>query len=93
MCRRRGILAHQPNASLPINTTPPIDVMLVMPVMFVITIPQPKHGVDVNLPGTGPGSAKIRDQNHISIDAAGAIRRNGATMIACPGIDGYRDLI
>lgn len=34
-----------------INTTPLIDVMLVLLIMFVITIPVVTHSVDVDLPG------------------------------------------
>lgn len=34
-----------------INTTPLIDVMLVLLIMFVITIPVATHSVDVDLPG------------------------------------------
>ena len=141
MRRRRSIFRTSPNAGPLINTTPLIDVMLVMLVMFVITIPPPTHSVDVSLPGTEPGSAEIHEENRISIDRAdvirwngeavdlaqlgqlvkasadraepvtllfepdararylrvdqaiGAIRRNGGTTIAFPGIDGYRDLI
>ena len=47
MRRRRSIFRADPNGSPDINTTPLIDVMLVMLVMLVITIPPPTHKVDV----------------------------------------------
>ena len=58
------------------NTTPLIDVMLVMLVMFVITIPPPTHKVDVTLPA-GPAPFEVRDENRVSIDTSDIIRWNG----------------
>jgi len=76
MRRRRSIFRTDPNADPIINTTPLIDVMLVMLVMFVITIPPPTHSVDVTLPA-GPGPFEILDRNRITIDTADVIRWNG----------------
>ena len=60
-----------------INTTPLIDVMLVMLVMFIITIPPPTHMVDITLP-TGPDvPGKILDKNRVTIDTSDIIRWNG----------------
>jgi biopolymer transport protein ExbD len=36
------------------NTTPLIDVMLVLLIMFIITIPVATHSVNVNLPAATP---------------------------------------
>jgi len=80
MRRRRSIFRTNPNASPLINTTPLIDVMLVMLVMFVITIPPPTHSVDVDLPGAEPGPAQVHDENRISIDTADVIRWNGEAV-------------
>lgn len=80
MRRRRSIFRTSPNASPIINTTPLIDVMLVMLVMFVITIPPPTHSVDVDLPSTEPGLAEVRKENRISIDTADVIRWNGEAV-------------
>lgn len=37
-----------------LNTTPLIDVLLVLLVMFVITIPPATHSLPIDLPGPGP---------------------------------------
>lgn len=80
MRRRRSIFRTDPNADPMINTTPLIDVMLVMLVMFIITIPPPTHSVDVTLPTDAPLVAEIRDQNHVTIDTADVIRWNGEAV-------------
>ena len=71
----RSIFRADPNGDPDINTTPLIDVMLVMLVMFIITIPAPTHSIDVTLPaGDVPG--KILDQNRVTIDTSDVIRWN-----------------
>ena len=76
MRRRRSIFRTDPNASPMINTTPLIDVMLVMLVMFIITIPPPTHSVDVTLPAGPPPDARVLDENRVTIDTADVIRWN-----------------
>ena len=76
----RSIFRTDPNGDPDINTTPLIDVMLVMLVMFIITIPPPTHSVDVMLPGIKPGSADVRDENRITIDTSDVIRWNGEAI-------------
>ncbi|NJS14146.1 MAG: biopolymer transporter ExbD [Sphingopyxis sp.] len=79
MRRRRSIFRQDPNAVPAINTTPLIDVMLVMLIMFIITIPQPTHSVDIELPA-GPPTAKIIDRNMVTIDTSDIIRWNGEAV-------------
>ncbi|MDZ3830329.1 MAG: biopolymer transporter ExbD [Sphingopyxis sp.] len=79
MRRRRSIFRAKPDISPDINTTPLIDVMLVMLVMFIITIPPPTHSVDVMLPVDTPGVA-IADSNRVTIDPADIIRWNGEAV-------------
>ena len=64
-----------------LNTTPLIDVMLVLLIMFIITIPTQTHKVGIDLP-TAPPLAIQPDQtrNSITIDAAGTIAWNGRTV-------------
>ncbi|WP_428628671.1 ExbD/TolR family protein [Sphingopyxis sp.] len=76
----RSIFRADPNGDPDINTTPLIDVMLVMLVMFIITIPPPTHSVDVTLPGVEPGLAQVRDENRVTIDTADVIRWNGEAI-------------
>lgn len=78
--RRRSIFRTDPDASPVINTTPLIDVMLVMLIMFVITIPPPTHSVDVDLPVEAPTAARIFDSNLVTIDTRDVIRWNGAAV-------------
>jgi biopolymer transport protein ExbD len=63
------------------NTTPLIDVMLVLLVMFIITIPIQTHAVKIDLPSnsvpTEPPPIKP-DINKLSIDPAGTILWNGS---------------
>lgn len=80
MRKRRSIFRSDPNAEPVINTTPLIDVMLVMLVMFIITIPRPTHMVDITLPGDIPVPTEVRDKNRITIDTADTIRWNGEAV-------------
>ena len=57
------------------NTTPLIDVMLVLLIMFIITIPVQTHAVKVDLPQPSPNSAPPvePDKNKVYIDASGQV--------------------
>jgi biopolymer transport protein ExbD len=44
----------EPDVILDINTTPLIDVMLVLLVMLIITIPIQLHSVNLNMPTGNP---------------------------------------
>lgn len=62
------------------NTTPLIDVMLVLLTMFIITLPIPTHAVKVDLPVNDPRNQKPPvdpQKNKIIIDAAGTVSWNG----------------
>jgi biopolymer transport protein ExbD len=67
--------AEAPMADL--NTTPLIDVMLVLLVMFIITLPIQTHSVEIDLPGPGPQREIESDINRLSISASGAVLWNG----------------
>ena len=62
-----------------INTTPLIDVLLVLVIMFIITIPILTHTLEVPLP-TGEGRFEIRDTNIVSIDRADRLYWNGQQL-------------
>lgn len=62
------------------NTTPLIDVMLVLLIMFIITIPVATHAVDIDLPGPTPPSnvpPPKKDKNKVSITPMGEVTWNG----------------
>jgi biopolymer transport protein ExbD len=65
-----------------INTTPLIDVMLVLLIMFIITIPIQSHAVKLDLPQNSNSPPPPVDpiKNKIVITAAGAILWNGAPV-------------
>ena len=64
------------------NTTPLIDVMLVLLIMFIITIPIQTHAVKIDLPQSSPPTNDIIDpvKNKVSIDPAGTIMWNGSPI-------------
>ena len=64
------------------NTTPLIDVMLVLLIMFIITLPIQTHAVKIDLPvATPPTDNPIEpEKNKIYISPEGAILWNGAPV-------------
>jgi len=67
------------NAS--INTTPLVDVMLVLLIIFLITIPVVTHTVPVSLPKERNVVREARPDNiEISVDRAGAVYWNAAPL-------------
>lgn len=54
-----------------INTTPLIDMMLVLIIMFIIAIPLQTHKVPLDLPPPVPGPVEQRPTHRLEIDAAG----------------------
>lgn len=65
-----------------LNTTPLIDVLLVLLVMFIITVPLQSHAVKLDLPTGPPVPHQLVDpvRNEIVINAAGQITWNGAAV-------------
>ncbi|TZG27767.1 ExbD/TolR family protein [Sphingomonas montanisoli] len=66
-----------------INTTPLIDVMLVLLIMFIITIPIQTHAVKLDLPVDQPNATPPPVdpvKNKVTIDAAGTIFWNGSPI-------------
>ncbi len=76
----RSIFRTDPSGGPDINTTPLIDVMLVMLVMFIITIPRPTHSVDVTLPGEPLPHTAVLDENRVTIDTSDVIRWNNEAV-------------
>jgi len=66
-----------------INTTPLIDVMLVLLIMFIITIPIQTHAVKLDLPVNNlnnPPPPVLPQKNVVSINAQGQILWNGTPV-------------
>lgn len=71
-------LGSQPSTMDEINMTPLIDVMLVLLVMFIITIPLQSHAVKLNLPADCPTCPHFDGlKNKLVITDASAILWNG----------------
>jgi biopolymer transport protein ExbD len=67
-----------PDLMMDINTTPLIDVMLVLLVMIIITIPIQLHAVNLNMPtGNPPPPLVLPEVVKIDIDDASRIYWNG----------------
>jgi biopolymer transport protein ExbD len=64
------------------NTTPLIDVMLVLLIMFIITIPIQTHAVKVDLPQNSQNTPPpvLPDKNTLSVDPAGVVAWNGSPV-------------
>ena len=61
-----------------INMTPLVDVMLVLLIIFIITVPVMKHAVNVELPQASSKREQPQpDTIRLSVDASGAYDVNG----------------
>ena len=77
--KRTVSLAHaQPIAS--INITPLIDVMLVLLIMLIITIPSSLHKLPVDLPNGTPGTMADTPPHLLDISASGALSWDGRSI-------------
>lgn len=81
MTRRRPIayaaVGEQPFSD--INTTPIIDVMLVLLIMFIITLPLMTHSVKIDLPQDGP-TQREPVVHRLEIDSASRLTWDGAPI-------------
>lgn len=70
--------SDDPDVLIDINTTPLIDVMLVLLIMLIITIPLQTHSVKLDMPaGPPPPAAILPDVVRVDIDAQGLVAWNG----------------
>jgi biopolymer transport protein ExbD len=71
----------EPEVMMDINTTPLIDVMLVLLIMLIITIPMQLHSINLDMPtGTPPPAIKKPTIVRIEIDARNVVRWNDKTL-------------
>lgn len=74
-----------------INTTPLIDVMLVLLIMFIITLPVMTHAVKLDMPRPNSNPTppnELIEPIRLDIDWDGAIIWNG-TMVQLDTLEGY----
>jgi biopolymer transport protein ExbD len=70
--------ASEDDVMVDINTTPLIDVMLVLLIMFIITIPIQTHAVKLNMPTpSNVQPTKLPEVMRIDVDFDGTIGVNG----------------
>ena len=70
--------SDEPEVMMEINTTPLIDVMLVLLIMLIITIPAQLHSVNLDMPVSTPPTKKIDPVViKIDVDAKSVIYWNG----------------
>ncbi|NHV28409.1 biopolymer transporter ExbD [Burkholderia sp. D-99] len=83
-----GAGSDEPDVMVDINTTPLIDVMLVLLIMLIITIPIQMHSVKMNLPvGNPPPPPHPPQVVQIDIAPDGAVNWNGAAVRGGPALD------
>ena len=71
----------EPEVMMDINTTPLIDVMLVLLIMLIITIPAQLHSVNLDMPVATTTPHKTDPVvNRIDIDADSSMRWNGQAL-------------
>ena len=73
-----------------VNTTPLIDVMLVLLVMLIVTIPIQTHAVKLDMPIPNPNSTPpevIPERINIEIDSDGTIVYNGVALAGIAALD------
>ena len=72
---------QQPDVMIDINTTPLIDVMLVLLVMLIITIPIQLHAVNLNMPiGNPPPPLEPPEVVKIDVDPTSTVYWNGEAV-------------
>ena len=62
------------------NTTPLIDVMLVLLIMFIITVPMQSHEIEQQLPRPGLSLKIERTKNELAMSANGQLSWNGNSI-------------
>ena len=79
---------RDPDVIVDINTTPLIDVMLVLLIMLIITIPIQTHAVKLNMPvGNPPPPAAPPEIIQIEVDFDGTVLWNGDTVPDRPTLE------
>ena len=83
-----GSSNNDPDVLVDINTTPLIDVMLVLLIMLIITIPIQLHSVNLNMPVNTPAPPTAPPEViEIRIDSTGAVLWNSESIQGSHALD------
>lgn len=83
MTRRRRPIACAAAGEQPfstINTTPMIDVMLVLLIIFIISLPLTTHSVKIDLPGPEVTGFEEPETHQLALDSASRLSWDGAPI-------------
>jgi biopolymer transport protein ExbD len=87
MAMQVGSSGGEDEPMVEVNMTPMIDIMLVLLILFIITIPIQTHAVKLNMPTpSNVQPTKLPEVMRIDVDFDGTIGLNG-TMISKPELD------
>ncbi|MFJ7568108.1 ExbD/TolR family protein [Herminiimonas sp. NPDC097707] len=76
-----GSLSDEDDFNPEINTTPLVDVMLVLLIIFIMTIPVMNHAVKLDLPRAANQPNEVKPETiNLSIDAAGQVYWNNEVL-------------
>ena len=83
-----GSGSGDPEIMMDINTTPLIDVMLVLLVMLIITIPIQLHSVNLNMPTGNPPPPLVKPEVvKIDVDPQSIVYWNGVAVSGRPELE------
>ena len=83
-----GTGRDEPEVMMDINTTPLIDVMLVLLIMLIITIPAQLHSVNLDMPQVGQNAPKTEPVVvKIEVDARNVVYWNGKPLASRTELD------
>ena len=78
----------EPELMLDINTTPLIDVMLVLLIMLIITIPAQLDALNMDMPRPVPATRPLPPRTvRLEVDAANVVHWNGQTLAGPDALD------
>lgn len=83
-----GSSSGEPDVMIEMNATPLIDVMLVLLIMLIITIPIQNHAINLNMPiGSPPPAVAPPEVITIDVDFDGTVLWNGAVVPDRPTLE------
>lgn len=80
---------EEPELLMDINTTPLIDVMLVLLIMLIITIPMQLHSVNLDMPQSAAAQTKKPNVVRIEVDAHNVVHWNDKPLTDRAALDTF----